>query len=260
MPALHDDLADFIRAIVRGDETTSRINMTYPNYPVAVALDVYRNNYRGNLHDALAGVYPVIAQLVGKDFFRLLTRKYIEKNPSRSGNLHHYGAEMAGFIASFKPARDLPYLADVAALEWACHCAYFAEDAATFDFNKLAEVPPVCYGDLVLHIHPASHLVRSRYPVAAIWHAHQSGVNNDFHIDLDRGPCNALVCRKNGVVLVRELTEPDAAWLQDIHTGTPLGVATAATQKLYPEFDLQAALLYLAGQEVLTGFSLRNIP
>ena len=260
MPALRDDLSGFVRAIVRGDEVSSRINTTYPNYPVAVAIDVYRNNYRGNLHDTLAGAYPVIAQLVGKDFFRLLTRQFIGQHPSRSSNLHHYGAEMGSFIASFAPAQGLAYLPDVAALEWACHCAYFADDAATLDFNKLSQVPPGRYADLILHIHPTCHLIRSRYPIAAIWHAHQTGADSDFHIDLESGPCNALVGRKDDVVLVGELADADAAWLQDLQAGTPLGVATAATQKLYPEFDLQAALLHLVAQDVLIDFNLRSMP
>jgi hypothetical protein len=260
MPSLHDDLSGFARAIVRGAELSSQINTAYPNYSVAVAIDVYRNNYRGNLHDTLAGAYPVIAQLVGKDFFRLLTRQFIGQNPSRSSNLHHYGAEMADFIAAFEPAQELVYLPDVAALEWACHCAWFADDAATLDFDKLSLIFPGQYADLILHTHPACHLVRSRYPIAAIWHAHQPGANSDFHIDLDSGSSNALVSRKDDAVLVSELTNPDAAWLQGIQAGTPLGAATATTQKRYPDFDLQAALLHLAGQDVLTDFSLRTMP
>ena len=59
MPAPHDDLAGLARAIVHGEEAPLRIAPHYASYPAAVALEVYRNNYRGNLHDALAGGYPV---------------------------------------------------------------------------------------------------------------------------------------------------------------------------------------------------------
>jgi len=256
MSALNDDLSEFARAIVRGEPPSPLITMNYQNYSVAVAIEVYRNNYRGNLHDTLAGAYPVIEQLVGKDFFRLLTRKFIEQHLSRGGNLHHYGAEMASFVAAFEPAQGLPYLPDVAALEWACHCAYFADDADTLDINKLAQIAPEQYADLILHLHPACHLLRSRYPLAAIWHAHQPGANSDFHIDLDSGDCNALISRKDDVVLVKELSAADAAWLQAIQAGTPLGDATVSTQEHYADFDLQAALLNLVAHDVLSDFSL----
>jgi len=76
------------QAIVHGDKPPEQIGPAYPHYSADTALEVYRNNYRGNLHDALAGAYPVIRQLVGDEFFRYMARKFIEQYPSRSGNLH----------------------------------------------------------------------------------------------------------------------------------------------------------------------------
>ena len=260
MRDLNDELSDFARAIVRGAAPSPQIDASYQNYSADVAIEVYRNNYRGNLHDTLASAYPVIEQLVGKDFFRLVTREFIGQHLSRGGNLHYYGSEMASFLASFEPAKGLPYLPDVAALEWACQCAYFADDADTLDIAKLASIPPEQYAELILHTQPSCHLVRSGYPVAAIWHAHQPGAPEDFHIDLDSGPCNALVNRREHAVVVSELTDADAAWLQAIQSGAALGVATGATRQGYPDFDLQAALLNLVAQEVFSGFSLSMTP
>lgn len=260
MSELNDDLSDLARAIVRGEEPSPQVAANYQHYSAAVAIEVYRNNYRGNLHDALAGAYPVIEQLVGQDFFRHITRRFIAQHPSRSGNLHHYGAEMQGFLAAFEPARELVYMADVAALEWSCHCAYFAEDAGMLDIGKLAQISPGQYADLVLDIHPSCHLVRSRYPVASIWHAHQPGTDGDFQIDLDSGGCNALVIRRDDVVMVTGLAAADADWLQGIQNGISLGEATAATLELYPDFDLLAVLQQLIAQGVLSDLNLRTMP
>ena len=256
MRELAEDLSDFARAIVLGEEISSQIDSNYRNYSASVAIEVYRNNYRGNLHDTLAGAYPVIEQLVGKDFFRHMTRQFIGQHLSCSGNLHHYGAGMADFLAAFEPAQGLAYLPDVAALEWACHCAYFSDDEATLDIGKLGMIPPEQYPDLILHTHPACHLVRSRYPIAAIWHAHQPGAPDNFRIDLDSGSCRALVSRKNDVVLVSEQTESGASWLEAIQAGVPLGAVTTATLERHLDFDLQAALLNLVAQNVLIDFSL----
>lgn len=256
MNSLSDDLLRFTHAIVHGDEIAHKMNLVCPNYPTATALDVYRNNYRGNLHDALAGAYPVIEQLVGMDFFRHMTRQFIEQHHSRSGNLHHYGAKMAGFVAAFEPARELVYLPDVAALEWACHCAYFADDAATLDIGKLAQILPEQYPDLILITHPACHILRSNYPIAAIWQAHQPDAPDDFHIDLASGSCLALVVRQDDAVLVSELNSIDAEWLSSIQAGTTLGIATAGTLESHPDFDLQTCLLNLVALGVFTDISL----
>lgn len=260
MPSLNDDLSGLARAIVRGEEPSPRIATSYRHYSAAVAIEVYRNNYRGNLHDTLAGAYPVIEQLVGKEFFRCITRQFIAQHAPRSGNLHHYGEQMAAFVADFLPVKQLVYLSDVAALEWACHRAYFAGDTATLDIARLAEIAPGQYADLILHTHPSCHLVRSGYPVASIWHAHQPGANSDFHIDLDSGFSNALVSRNDNVVKVTELTAADAEWLHGIQDGSTLGEATAATLEHHPDFDLQTVLLNLVAQGVLSDFTFRTMP
>jgi len=258
MPALSDQLSGFASAIVQGDEPLPQIDKSCRHYSVATAIDVYRNNYFGNLHDTLTGAYPVIKQLVGDDFFRFMARKFVEKHPSRSGNLHHYGAEMADFVAAFEPAQGLPYLPDVAALEWARHRAYFAEDAPTLDIAKLAQLPPGQYPDLILHTHPSCQLVRSHYPVVAIWRAHQPGAGVDFQIDLDSGASIALVNRRDDVVIVNELSAADADWLQAVQHETPLGEATAVALERHPDFDLQALLLNLVAQGALTDINLRE--
>ena len=260
MPALHDELTNIANTIVSGIDLPPGTQVFCPKYSVATALAVYRNNYSGNLRDTLAYAYPVIEQLVGKEFFQLLARQFVQLHRSASGNLHRYGAEMAGFIAEFEPARGLAYLPDVAALEWACHRAYFAEDDATLDVNQLSTVPQESHEDLVLHTHPACHLVRSRFPIAAIWNAHQPGANCDFRIHLDSGPSNALVSRPRNTVMVSELTDGEAVFLQNIRAEASLETATAAAFERNPDFDLSAALKNLIDHGIITNFALNVTP
>jgi hypothetical protein len=234
----------------------AQIETRYANYSGEVALEIYRNNYRGNLHDALAGAYPVTKQLVGDDFFRFMARKFVEQHPSRSANLHHYGAELADFLTGFAPAQELVYLPGVAALEWACHVAYFAEDAELLALDSLAQLSPEQYPYLVLHLHPACRVLRSPYPVNAIWLAHQPGATADFHIDLDSGAAIVLVSRKEDRVQVTDLSAAEADWIARVQSGNPLGDATIATLACYADFELQATLLKLAALHVLSGFEL----
>lgn len=254
MSDLNNELNQFARTIVGGNAVSAQIECTYPNYAVDVAIKVYRNNYHGNLHDALTGAYPVIVQLVGDEFFRYLAKNYIAHNQSSSANLHHYGAALANFLQGFEPVRGLPYLPDMAALEWACHTAYFAKDTMLLSLDNLAQIPPEQYPDLILHT--ACHIVSSRYPIVAIWQAHQPGMEEDFHIELNKAGCIALVSRRKFVVQVHELSAGNTDWLQRIQAGEPLGTATTATLKHFPDFDLQKTLIRLLDCGALTGFSL----
>ncbi len=257
MPAMTeytDELNRFMRAIVQGTDVSPQIDTIYQNYSLDIAIEIYRNNYRGNLHDALTGAYPVILQLVGDEFFRYLTRSYIGQYPSVSANLYHYGEQMSVFLQEFPPAQALPYLPDVAVLEWTCQIAYFATDEPNFALDKLALIPAEQHPNLILHT--ACHVLRSNYPLTAIWQAHQPGA--DIQINLASGGSIALVSRLANIVQVSELSEADACWLQRIQVRDTLGLATEATLALHPDFNLQATLLALLKQGVLTGFHLES--
>jgi hypothetical protein len=252
MNVLHDELADFSHAIIKGAASSVRFD-TSPHYSVAIGLEVYRNNYRGNLHDALAGAYPVIGQLVGEDFLRMLARNFISQHGSCSANLFDYGAELGDFLDHYEPARSLPYLPDVARLEWACHRAYFATDAEALDLARLSQIAPDDYANLLLHVHPACRIVASTFPIVAIWQAHQGG---GFEIDWASGGETALISRRDDAVTVRELNEDEAHWLKAVKHGQSLGAATAATLERFPLFDLQDTLLLFASLNVWSNFSL----
>jgi hypothetical protein len=246
--------ADFAAAITQGTPCLAEMQAAN-HYDVNVGLAVYRNNYRGNLHDALAGAYPVIVQLVGAEFFRRLVRDFITASPSRSGNLFDYGAPLNIFLHDYAPTQRLAYLPDVAALEWACHRAYLADDASSLNLAELAAVHPDDYARLHLQLHPACFLIRSTHPVAAIWQAHQSTLAADFSLDLTQGGA-VLVTRQQQHVLIEALADAAADWLHAILAGQNLGAATEHTQTHYADFNLPAVLLKLAQLDALTGFYL----
>ena len=87
-------------------------------------IGVYRNNVKASLVAALVGAFPVVQRLVGEEFFEAAAFVFVEHHPPRSPVLAEYGAGFAAFLEGFEPARDLPYLADIARLEWARQQAF----------------------------------------------------------------------------------------------------------------------------------------
>ena len=73
--------------------------------------------------------YPVTRRLVGDDFFRAMARAFVAAQKPRSPVLIHYGADFPAFVEAFEPAREIPYLTDVARLENAWVEAYHAAEA-----------------------------------------------------------------------------------------------------------------------------------
>ncbi|MGH8709118.1 MAG: HvfC/BufC family peptide modification chaperone, partial [Burkholderiales bacterium] len=145
-------------------------------------LRVYRANVFGNWSAALGGAYPIMRVIVGTQFFERLAHDYSQVSPSTSGDLHEYGAQLAPFLDDYAHTRDLPYLPDVARLEWLVHRAYYVADAPPFDRSRPTEA----------RLAPECALLESAWPLQRIWAAHQEG-GEPASVDLGAGPDRVLV-------------------------------------------------------------------
>ncbi|RWN55940.1 DNA-binding domain-containing protein [Mesorhizobium sp.] len=210
-----------------------------PNGKAAVKrYAVYRNNVTVSLIDALVASFPATLRITGPDFFRAMARFHVRETPPTSPLLFEYGRDFPDFIERYDYARPMPWLADVARLERAWLDAYHAADAEPLACVALASIPPERLADTVFVRHPATHAIRSRYPVVTIFAANRRD-RPVGRIEAD-GPEDALVTRPGLEVFVRHLPPGGAAFLDRLMAGEPLGVAAAAAFAETAEFDLAA--------------------
>jgi hypothetical protein len=209
----------------------------------------------GNAHNALANTYPVVAKIVGAEFFEGLAREYLKLYPSRSGDLNEYGGELAQFVAEFSHTRDLPYLPDIARLEWLVHRAHYAADTQPFDATKLAAIDADAWSGLRPMLAPACGLLASRWPLARLWEVHQDDYVGEFTVDLDAGPSRVLVRRPRYRVEVVTVSAGENLFLQSALRGDTVAAALAAAFECDAEFDFTKALAAWVATGVITGFA-----
>jgi hypothetical protein len=181
---------------------------------------------------------------VGGTFFRHAARAFVGVHPSRSGNLHDFGVDFASFLHAWQPAAALPYLPDVAALEWAIHRAYHEAALPHLAPARLAQVPASEQAGLRLLLQPSARFVCSPYPVLRIWQANQPGADETQTVSLDEGGIRLLVMQQAPSldVVFLPLDAAEHAWLVALADGEGLGRACAAALDIDPAFDLGAAL------------------
>jgi hypothetical protein len=209
---------------------------------------VYRNNLVVNLVKALRSRFPVVEKIVGDEFFAAMARVFVTAQPPRSPLLAAYGDKFPAFVAAFEPARELPYLADVARLEAARTRAYHAADAAPLGAEHFAALDHEAAGDIRIAIHPSTEIVRSPFPIVTIW-AMNSGEQALAPIANWRGE-DALVARPHLDVQVRTLPSGGAAFLLALAAGRSLGEAAEAALADDPDFDLTCNLAGLIGSDL----------
>jgi hypothetical protein len=213
-----------------------------PAARAAVALDLYRGNVRENCAQALASAFPIVRKIVGADFFAAMARAAARAQPSESGDLHRYGARFAEFLQEFPPVADLPYLPDVARMEWLAHLAYFAADARRLDTAAIAALPQERVAALRPRLAPACALLASPWPLGRLWTVHQDHFDGAFEVDLDAGPDRVLVCRPRWRAEVCSLAQGEFVFLDAAQRGAMLGDALAAAAAADAAFDPADAL------------------
>lgn len=244
MPPLADHQGGFAKALLDA-QTAPPAGVFGPGGTFdAKRFNVYRNNVMVGLVESLAATYPAVLRLVGDEFFRAAAGVFVRQSPPTSPVLMEYGADFADFLDNFEPARSVSYLSDVARLEWAWTCAYFASDAGVLTPAQLTELPPGQLGETGFVMHPATRIIRSRFPVVSLFKANRDG-NGHLTGSLPAGGEDALVTRPDMDVQVTALAAGEAAFFNTLATGEPLGSAAENAQEEVDDFDLSGALAKL---------------
>lgn len=235
------DLQRAFRATVLSHEDAAASLVQTPHGAVARRLAVYRNTVQKSLVDVLAAAFPIVQRIVGERFFFALARDFATRFPPHVPQLSVYGADFPAFIADHERTGDLPYLADVARVEWARGQAYFAEDAEPLNPQTLSALALEKLPAAIFHLHPATNLVSSRFPIHRIWSVNQPDVAQVPAVDMSVSE-SVLITRPQYQVIVRALSSADATFVAACARGLSLNDATMAALAVDDAFDLQTAL------------------
>lgn len=225
---------------VDGDASAFVVN---DGLDTAERLGIYRNTSAGVLTTALQLAFPAVQHLVGPEFFEGAARLFAAEAPPRSAWLDEYGADFPQFLAQLAQAASVPYLPDVARLEWKVNLVLHAADAEPLEFTRLATLDEAELEDLRFEPHPAAQLLHCEFPADAIWHAVLARDDEAMAaIALADGPVWLLVQRTESGIDVVRLSEPEWLVAAALFSGQPLGTALAAASCAEPHTLLAAHL------------------
>lgn len=196
--------------------------------------------YQGNVMNALAGVlaaaYPVCRAHVGATRFDAAARAFVRATPPRIPQLSAYGDGFAAFLDQAPNWQDMPYIGDVARLEWARVEAYFSADAEPLAPARLATIAEHRYPALRFTLHPTTRLVAARYPVSRVWAAPGESFG------MAPADQRLLVVRPHHDVTHAVLSKGDGTLIRALADGEPLERAAERALRDEPGLDLQAVL------------------
>ncbi len=212
--------------------------------------DVYRNGYLKTATEALAANFPVVDTMVGKGYFKQLARAFVSEFPPTTSSLTGYGKDFPAFISK-RINDDLPYLADVASLDFAWLRSYFSSSGNKIDAAELASFEDRIV-EIRLALHSSVQLVSPTWNVFEIWQLHRREESVDEKTSIRELPQHVLLWRPEQIVRARLLSESECAFFAAIKHGETLGVAADRAIGIESTFDLAREFALMLEAQLLS--------
>ena len=221
---------------------------------------VHRNNIAVALATALAASHPVTAALVGEAFFAALAQAFFRAHPPVSPVLATCGQGFASWLEGFPPAAVLPYLADMARLEWAiaevaqCEAVERVPPAWIEASLQAANVP----GHFRVRLQPALRVLGFDHGVVSLWQAHRQDDAALAEVAVDE-PEHCLLLPDTDTVAIVPVDAQTAGFVADL---VRLAALDEAAQPWLgrPAFDLTRSLGILIRHRIITGWTFEELP
>ncbi|GAB2943260.1 HvfC/BufC family peptide modification chaperone [Aquaspirillum soli] len=223
--------------------------------------NVHRNNVMLSLIEALQDTFPVVASLVGSEFFHYMAHCFVQKNPPQSPILVEYGHQFPDFIKHFEAVKTLPYLPEVAQLEWQRVISWHAaesRDVVIEEIISLLEKPDLL-GSSIWEFKSSVQIVRSPFAIVSLWLLHQSENTLDDLAKINiTSPESALIFRQSQNVIVRPITLAEYAFIEALYKKTSLTEAVSAGESVTASFDVSFIFAMLLEIQALSDFSIKQ--
>lgn len=246
--ALREIQAVFADHVAGGDQADLVAEVVGDSMTAEARLRIHRHHVAHSLGSALAATFATVHALVGEAFFRSMAQRFIGQTLPTQPVLAEYGAGFPAFVAGYEPAASLPYLADIARLDWALNVAFHSPMGRRLAAADLARIAAERLPSLSLDLPEGATLIGSRYPLDRIWNAAQPGATADT-VDLSDGRADLLVLRRSEDAAFIVLAAGEAAFVVALIEGTSLEGAAEQGARADPSFDLSTGFGRLLGLE-----------
>jgi hypothetical protein len=197
-----------------------------PRGTIADRLHAHVDGYPARVREALAETFPAVAHLAGDAAFDALTRRYLPHVPAGGYGLGDVGGVLPDVLRDDPLGAELPFLADLARLEWAVHRAFHAHLASPFDPRVAAGWTPDDWAAARVRFQPGTVCIASPWPIRTLWEARRTP-REEIDVVIEGRPEKGLVHRVEHRVACTPVEDAEAVVLARLLGGATLGEAVA---------------------------------
>lgn len=185
-------------------------------------LGAYQHGYPARIKLAIEEVFEAVTHVMGKKTFEELVHDYAASYPSKQYNLSLAGEHFAYYLKQSPIHFKLPFLSDLALLEWKAQEAFHAHDQKPIDPPKLQNIPPEDWEFVKFIFQPSIRLVESEWPILDVWEARKDPIEN-FDINMTNRGQKIVISRNGYKVRLERVDALQFYALQELLEGKTLG-------------------------------------
>ena len=144
------------------------------------SLQIYENSILGGKISSLRVTFSAVVVLIGKPAFDCIATSYLSQHPDSPVDIGCLGVGFAAYLQRHDIIAELPYIADLAKLEWHRHQVFESKEGAF----------------LVLEY---------EYAVDGIWICCQREYSGDFEVNVSKKPTKIRLIRRGLSVVMRTI-------------------------------------------------------
>jgi len=217
--AQHEFLDDVLGRRVRSEAEREAAFRRPPSGAIADRWHIYSHGYTARIVGALEQEYAAVSRIAGSEAFAALVERYLTVFTPRSFDLARAGDRLAQFLEFDHLSTELPFLPDLAGLERRISESFTAADARPLSWADLQARSADDVATLRLSLAPGVALVRSAWPLEALWKCRLENRDEAISIPIENRPSVVLVVRRDLRVFVETISETEATLLESASAG-----------------------------------------
>jgi len=211
---------------------------------------IYKNNVFHSLTQALSAQFPVCKQLVGDQFFNGCAHAFLSNQLPNRADMILIGESFSVFLKDFDHTKNMPYLVDVANLEYMRAKSLHSHDADCLSHQDLTTMDIGVLQQQTLIFHPSVFLIESKFSIFSIWKGHQP--HQKMENSVINTPQFTLIFRDEYRVACIELDQALFTCLNFWSNGQSLIEGLQKTIELFPEFNPTQVIEFTFSNPLIT--------
>lgn len=195
-------------------------------------VNIYAEMYYARLVDVLKSDFPRVATVLGCDRFHTIVSEYLALHPSTHPSLRYLGCCFPGFLQDCPASTDLPFLSDLAALEWARVEVFDARDTELLRIEHLQGIAPDAWPTLKFQTIPAFQILQSEWPVHEIWHDAETEEAFSSLTDIRPRKTSLRIWRQSFSVYHTKIDDVEQTALNCLLAGQPFASLCVALEEI----------------------------